>query len=98
MLFIRKFKDSIRQTERYFSIMSIVVLVEILAVILWKEYNYQRFGKKRRRKFKPDVTREELDQIFNLSEEMSNSLHNDKFITVPVNPIPEGMGQGRKKK
>lgn len=90
--------DSIRQTERYFSIMSIVVLVEILAIILWKEYNYQRFGKKRRRKFKPDVTREELDQIFNLSEEMSNSLHNDKFITVPVNPIPEGMGQGRKKK
>lgn len=90
--------DSIHQTEHYFSIMSIVILVEVLALILWKEYNYQRYGKKKRRQFKPDVTKEELDKIFNLNEEMSRSLHNDKFIVVPVNPIPEGMGQGRKKK
>ena len=90
--------DSIHQTEQYFSIMSIVILVEILALILWKEYNYRRYGKRKRRQFKPDVTAEELDKIFELNEEMSRSLHNDKFIVVPVNPIPEGMGQGRKKK
>ena len=90
--------DSIHQTEQYFSIMSIVILIEILALILWKEYNFRRFGKKKRRQFKPDVTDEELDKIFGLDPEMSRKLHNDKFIVVPVNPIPEGMGQGRKKK
>lgn len=90
--------DSIHQTEHYFSIMSIVILVEILALILWKEYNYQRYGKRKRRHFKPDVTAEELDKIFELDPEMSRSLHNDKFIVIPVNPIPEGMGQGRKQK
>lgn len=90
--------DSIHQTEQYFSIMSVVILIEILALILWKEYNYRRFGKKKRRQFKPDVTDEELDKIFGLDPEMSRKLHNDKFIVVPVNPIPEGMGQGRKKK
>ena len=90
--------SSIHQTEHYFSIMSFVILIEILALILWKEYNYRIYGQKRRRHFKPDVTAEELDKIFNLSGEMSRSLHNDKFIVIPVNPIPEGMGQGRKKK
>ena len=90
--------SSIHQTEHYFSIMSFVILIEILALILWKEYNYRIYGQKKRRHFKPDVTAEELDKIFNLSGEMSRSLHNDKFIVIPVNPIPEGMGQGRKKK
>ena len=90
--------DSIHQTEHYFSIMSFVILIEILALILWKEYNYQRYGKRKRRHFKPDVTAEELDKIFELDPEMSRSLHNDKFIVIPVNPIPEGMGQGRKQK
>ena len=90
--------DSIHQTEEYFSIMSIVILLEVLLLILWKEYNYRLYGKRKRRHFKPDVTAEELDRIFELDEEMSRKLHNDKFIVVPVNPIPEGMGQGRKKK
>lgn len=90
--------DSIHQTEEYFSIMSIVILLEVLLLILWKEYNYRLYGKRKRRHFKPDVTVEELDRIFELDEEMSRKLHNDKFIVVPVNPIPEGMGQGRKKK
>ena len=90
--------DSIHQTEQYFSIMSVVILIEILALILWKEYNYRRFGRKKRRQFKPDVTDEELDKIFGLDPEMSRKLHNDKFIVVSVNPIPEGMGQGRKQK
>ena len=90
--------DSIHQTEEYFSIMSVVILLEVLLLILWKEYNYRMYGKRKRRHFKPDVTAEELDKIFELDEEMSRKLHNDKFIVVPVNPIPEGMGQGRKKK
>lgn len=90
--------DSIHQTEHYFSIMSFVILIEILALILWKEYNYRRYGKRKRRHFKPDVTAEELDKIFELDPEMSRSLHNDKIIVIPVNPIPEGMGQGRKQK
>lgn len=90
--------DSIRQTEHYFSILANVILIEILLLILWKEYNFQRFGKLKRRHFKPDVTVEEIDEYFDLPEDISTRLHNDKIIEVPVNPIPEGMGQGRKQK
>ena len=90
--------DSIHQTEIYFSILANVILVEILVLILWKEYNYRRFGRLRRRHFKPDVSEAEIDEYFDLPADISYALHNNKIIEVPVNPIPEGMGQGRKQK
>ena len=67
-------------------------------LILWKEYNYHRFGKLRRRKFKPDVRNEEVDEYFSLKDDIRNALRNDKYIILYENPIPEGIGQGRNQK
>ena len=88
--------DTIHQTEHHFYILFIVILIEILVLIIWKEYNKHRFGKKDRRKFKPLVTEEELDEYFKLDEALAYSLHNDKYIELLENPIPQGMGQGKK--
>ena len=89
--------STIHQTEHYFVVLFIAILIETLLLILWKEYNYHRFGRLRRRKFKPDVTQEELDEYFNLNSDLAYKLHNDKYVEVLENPIPQGMGQGRKR-
>ena len=88
--------NTIHQTEHYFVVLFIAILVETLLLILWKEYNYHRFGKLDRRKFKPNVTQEELDEYFNLNSELAYKMHHDKYVEVFENPIPKGMGQGRK--
>lgn len=88
--------ETIKQTEHFFVVLGIGALVETLLLILWKEYNKLRFGKKQRRKFKGDVTAEEIDEYFGLSEELRNIMHNKKYIILNENPIPDGMGQGRK--
>lgn len=87
--------NTIHQTERHFYILFIAILIEILVLILWKEYNKHRFGKLTRRKFKPQVTEEELDEYFKLDDNLAYSLHHDKYIELMENPIPQGMGQGR---
>lgn len=87
--------STIHQTEHYFFILFIAILIEILVLIIWKEYNYHRFGKLKRRKFKPDVLDKEIDDYFELKEDIKNALHNDKYIILYKNPIPEGIGQGR---
>ncbi len=88
----------LKTTEHYFYIMGLVIMIELAALILWKEYNRRRFGKKTRRTFKPDIENAEIDACFELQPELSNRLHNHKYVEVLQNPIPEGMGQGRKGK
>lgn len=90
--------DTIHQTEHFFFILFVATIVEIALLILWKEYNKHRFGRLRRRKFAPDITDEEIDEQFQLDPELSAKLHNNKYVEVLENPIPEGMGQGRRSK
>ena len=90
--------DTIHQTEHYFYILFVAILIEMLLLIFWKEYNYRRFGKKRRRQFKPNVSNQEMDIYFQLDPELSKKLHHDKYIEILENPIPKGMGQGRQRK
>ena len=90
--------EMLRTTEHYFYIMGIVIMIELAAIIIWKEYNRNRFGKKRRRTFKSDTEESEIDNIFELSPELSDRLHHHKYVEILQNPIPEGMGQGRKGK
>ena len=90
--------EMLRTTEHYFYIMGIVIMIELATIIIWKEYNRNRFGKKRRRTFKPDTEESEIDDIFELSPELSDRLHHHKYVEILQNPIPEGMGQGRKGK
>ena len=90
--------EMLKTTEHYFYIMGIVIMIELAAIIIWKEYNRNRFGKKRRRTFKPDTGENEIDECFELAPELSNRLHNHKYVEILHNPIPEGIGQGRKGK
>ncbi len=91
-------QDTIRQTEEFFWILILGTLVEIAVLILWKEYNKLRFGRKQRRRFKDDVKEIEIDEYFELSEELSDIMHHGKYIVLHENPIPSGIGQGRKSK
>ena len=88
--------NKVRQTERFFFILFIATLIELLALILWKEYNKKRFGSLRRRKFAPDISDQEIDDYFHLDPEMSRRFHNEKYIEIDETPVPEGIGQGRK--
>ena len=42
---------TVHMTEHYFVVLFIAILIEIVVLIFWKEYNYLRFGKLKRRKF-----------------------------------------------
>lgn len=88
--------NKIRQTEHFFMILFIAVLIELLVLILWKEYNRRRFGSLRRRKFAPDITDQEIDSYFHLDPVVSTVFHNEKYIEIEETPVPEGIGQGRK--
>ena len=91
-------QETIRQTEHFFVILALGILVETAILILWKEYNKIRFGRKQRRKFKEDVKESEIDEFFELPEEIRQVMHNEKYIILYDNPIPDGIGQGRKSK
>ncbi|MBP5416532.1 MAG: poly-beta-1,6 N-acetyl-D-glucosamine synthase [Clostridiales bacterium] len=88
--------NKIRQTEHFFMILFIAVLIELLVLIIWKEYNRRRFGSLRRRKFAPDITDQEIDSYFHLDPVVSTVFHNEKYIEIEETPVPEGIGQGRK--
>lgn len=88
--------NKIRQTEHFFVVLFIAVLIELLVLILWKEYNRRRFGSLRRRKFAPDITDQEIDSYFHLDPVVSTVFHNEKYIEIEETPVPEGIGQGRK--
>ena len=88
--------NKIRQTEHFFAVLFIAVLIELLVLILWKEYNRRRFGSLRRRKFAPDITDQEIDSYFHLDPVVSTVFHNEKYIEIEETPVPEGIGQGRK--
>ena len=89
-------QETIRQTKEFFLFLILGTLVEIAVLLLWKEYNKLRFGRKQRRKFKEDVKDSEIDEYFDLSEELRNTMHNEKYIILNENPIPDGIGQGRR--
>lgn len=91
-------QHTVHMTEHYFVVLFIAILIEIVVLIFWKEYNYLRFGKLKRRKFKPNVTNAKIDDYFDLSEDLKSKIHTSKFITLYENPIPNGMGQGRHQK
>ena len=88
--------NKIRQTEHFFAVLCIATLIELLVLILWKEYNRRRFGTLRRRKFAPDITNQQIDSYFHLDPELSEVFHNEKYIEIEETPVPEGIGQGRK--
>ena len=65
-------------------------------MIIWKNYNYLRFGKLHRRTFRPDVSDEELMEFFEVDKLTVERFHNERYILLPTNIVPEERGIGGK--
>ena len=64
---------------------------EIVLMIFWKEYNRLRFGRKNRRKFRPDVTVEEIAEIFKTDPETVREIQNKKINVFEKNIVPKEL-------
>ena len=66
-------------------------------MILWKNYNYQKFGKLHRRTFQPAVSNEELSEMFELDASVIELMQSERYILLEKNIIPEDLGMGKEK-
>ena len=69
----------------------IILLIEIVVMIFWKEYNRIRFGRKNRRKFRPDVSKEEIAEIMHTTPENIEQIQKRKVIVFEKNVVPEEL-------
>ena len=69
----------------------IILLIEIVVMIFWKEYNRIRFGRKNRRKFRPDVSKEEIAEIMHTTPENIDQIQKRKVIVFEKNVVPEEL-------
>lgn len=102
-------KDVLLSTYKLFKVTGIILLIEILFMIFWKEYNRRKFGSLNRRTFRPDASIEDMVQFFGIDaaliEDMRTSdvyvlKHNiipDDFKSVPMKP-PSRQEQRRQKR
>ena len=67
----------------------IIILIETAVLLIWKEYNRLRFGRKNRRTFKPDVTVKDIADAFSMESETVLGYRNEKRLVLESNPIPK---------
>ncbi len=87
-------KEMVLLIQQYFFILFIALLIATVLLIIWKNYNYYRFGKMHRRSFRPDVTNEELCETFELDLETVTRLQQERMVVLEENIIPEYLGMG----
>ena len=88
-------REMIEEVNHYYFVIFIVFLIGLLIFFAWKTYNKRRFGGLRRRRFRPDVTNEELQEKFGIDSEILYHLQHDRVIILEENIIPEKMGMGQ---
>ena len=81
----------VRESGHLAFISLIVLLVEIVVLIFWKEYNRIRFAKKDRRSFRPDVIKDEIAYIMRTSPEMVDKMQNERIVVLENNIVPEEL-------
>ena len=91
-------KEMVLTIGHYFYILGIACLIFILLLIFWKNYNKRRFGKLHRRRFRPPVTNDEIEETFHIDANMVHAMQERRMIVLEHNIIPEDMGMGREKK
>ena len=87
-------REMIFVIQEYFLVYFIAILVFAILLIIWKNYNYHKFGKLHRRTFQPDVADEELEEMFDLDMDMIQYMQNSRYVLLENNIIPQGMGMG----
>ena len=80
-------RGMLAETEHMLFILFIGTLLISLYLIIWRQYNFRRFGRKDRRKFPKDVTDGELAERFGLDEEKVKELKTQKVIVFEENVI-----------
>ncbi|MDD6327370.1 MAG: poly-beta-1,6-N-acetyl-D-glucosamine synthase [Lachnospiraceae bacterium] len=88
--------EMLMETKRLLFVTLIILLVEIVIMIFWKEYNRIRFGRLNRRKFMPDVTTEQVAEFFDLPESTVSGMQELKILTLTRNGIPDDFKAERK--
>ncbi len=89
-------REMIMEIRKYFYILFIAALIIAVLLIFWKNYNYRKFGKLHRRKFRPPVDDKELSDMFEIDIAMVNKMQNERYILLETNIIPEDLGIGSK--
>ncbi len=89
-------REMVLEIQKYFYILFIAALIIAVLLIVWKNYNYRRFGRLNRRKFRPPVENSELAEMFEMDEAMIEKMQNDRYILLETNIIPEDLGIGGK--
>ena len=84
-------EEMVRESWYLAYIALIILLIEIIFMLFWKEYNRLRFGKKDRRKFRPDVTVEEIAEIMQTTPERVAEMQKKKVIVFERNVVPKEL-------
>lgn len=87
----------LEETKHLLFITFIIILVEIVVMIFWKEYNRIKFGRLNRRTFLPDVTVEDMAMFFDKPVTEIIAMQAQKIVTLKENIIPEDFEAVRKR-
>lgn len=90
-------REMVQEIQKYFFILFIVMLIAIVLLIFWKNYNKRKYGRLHRRKFRPPVTNEELQELFQVDSEMIEKMQKERVVVLEHNIVPESLGMGREK-
>lgn len=88
--------DVLQESRHLLYVTFIIVLIEIMVMIFWKEYNRRKYGSLNRRTFKPDASVEQIAGFFDMKEADVEKMQNDKIIILPHNIIREDFKAERK--
>lgn len=88
--------EMLQETKHLLFITFIILLVEVVVMLFWKEYNRLKFGSLRRRTFKPDATVEQMAEFLEIPKEALDTMRSQKIITLPQNIISKNFKAERK--
>ncbi len=91
-------REMVLVIQEYFFIYFIAFLIFTILLIIWKNYNYHKFGKLHRRTFQPSVSNEELSEMFELDASMIEKMQKERYVVLETNIIPADLGMGGKEK
>lgn len=89
--------DMLQETKHMLFITFVILLIEIVVMIFWKEYNRLKYGSLRRRTFRPDVSVEQIAEFFEMPMDKIIEMRSQKIIILPQNIIRKDLKAERKK-
>lgn len=87
-------REMVLVIQKYFFIYFIAFLIFTVLLIVWKNYNYHKFGKLHRRTFQPEVSNEELCEMFELDALTIQKMQSERYVVLEKNIIPADLGMG----